>query len=127
MRRWEDVLSADIPFVSRRREPRLAVGPGVSIVCLSDNVSGIEGLHDIGFRGFAITTAEAIAPGTRARFSFSSWGGPVLEADAVAIHCHRSIWRDGGWISGWEFPEQPDLDASIDRLIEQLTVDIAIP
>jgi len=117
---------SELPAVSRRREPRLFNEWLISVFPVSANGPAVVGLRDIGFRGFALETRQAVAPRTRARFVFAASQGPIVEADAVAIHCHLSLRNDDIWISGWEFPEQPDVDEAIDRLVDYVLDDLSL-
>jgi hypothetical protein len=86
----------------------------------------VIGLRDVGFRGFAIESAEPVTPKTRATFLFTATDGPLVQAEAVAVHCHLSADGGGVWVSGWEFPEQPHLEAAIDRLVDSLLDDLSL-
>jgi hypothetical protein len=86
----------------------------------------VIGLRDVGFRGFAIDSTEPVAPKTRAKFLFTATDVPVIEAEAIAVHCHLSADGTGAWVSGWEFPEQPHLESAIDRLVDALLEDLAL-
>lgn len=103
---------------SRRRDPRVEVDPGIRVLTETPGGPIALSVHDVGFRGFAIETAEPVAPRTRVRFRFESPEGPLFTADAVSVHCHESLDGSGHWISGWEFPEQPNLDEALERLID---------
>jgi hypothetical protein len=118
MKTLYDDARCSLPPVSRRRTPRVDVGDGVWSRALAPASLTVLAVRDVGFRGFAIETAEPVAVRLRARFAFGTGEGLSFEAVAVAVHCHRSLTGDGRWISGWEFPEQPGLDAAIERLMD---------
>jgi len=118
MRILYDSATHATPYASRRREPRVEVDGTISAVCLSVDGLQVISVHDIGFRGFAIETREPVAVRLRARFEFRSDAGALVVADAVSVHCHRSLTTADCWISGWEFPEQPGLDASLGQLVD---------
>jgi hypothetical protein len=106
-------------FASRRREPRVEVDRTITVRTVSADGPTALAVHDVGFRGFAIETAEPIAPRTRSRFEFRSPDGPLFTADAVSVHCHERLDGSHRWVSGWEFPEQPNLDEALERLIDK--------
>lgn len=115
-----------VPFASRRRAPRLAVRNSIWSRAVAPASLTVLAIRDVGFRGFAIETAAPVTIRSRVRFAFGTGTDVLLEATAVAVHCRRSLAGDS-WISGWEFPEQPGLDAAIDRLMDDavgiLTID----
>ena len=119
MRDIEDTLQAlTLPPLSRRREPRISVTGAVILRAGAPGAPDVLGVRDLSFRGFSIDTPGPVTPRTTARFAFQAAGIPPFSAVAVAVHCHRLQVREERWVSGWEFPEQPGLDAAIERLLD---------
>lgn len=111
----QDALA--LPPLSRRRGPRMSVDGIVTVEAASPNAPGPLRLRDFSYRGFAIDTARSVAPQTKAQFTFIA-AGQRFTAVAVAVHCHQAQDQERHWVSGWEFPEQPGLDAAVDRLLD---------
>jgi len=113
--------------LSRRRVPRVSIDESVTIVCVTPNIPVALAMRDLSFRGFAIETSLPVVPRAHAQFEFHARGDRLFVASAVAVHCYRRPDVDDRWVSGWEFPEQPGLDAAIERLIDEsvgvLTID----
>lgn len=107
------------PVLSRRREPRMTVPDTVKACSVSAGGPHVLAIRDFGFRGFAIETDRPVDPRSRARFSFTLDGRELFSADAVAVHCYHQHSPSERWISGWEFPEQPGLDAKIERVLAE--------
>jgi hypothetical protein len=112
-----DTVAVELPKASRRRSPRVEPAPALRVRAFTDPDLTVLGVKNVGFRGFAIESAEPVAPGLRGRFLFSMDDEPLFAANAVAVHCHKSLIGDR-WISGWEFPEQPGLDMAMERLMD---------
>lgn len=114
------------PFISRRREPRVSVGPYLSVGAVSPDGPTILSFRDVCHRGMAIETTTPVEPGFRCDFQFHGPSGLLFTAIAVAIHCYRKHGQPERWISGWEFPEQEGLDAAIEQLIDEAAGSLSI-
>jgi hypothetical protein len=119
MDRTVNTTGAEVPFASRRREPRIDVRHYLNARSLGPAGPVVLAVRDLGYRGFAIESAAAVVPRTRCRFAFANGGDVLFTAEAVAVHCYLQYGAKDRWISGWEFPEQDGLDERIEAVIDE--------
>lgn len=112
-------------YMSRRRGPRVNVRDSVSARTTS-TAFRVLAVRDLGFRGFAIETAEPVNRHTKASFEFFAGPAPLFSVDAVAVHCFYQPGSVGVFVSGWEFPELAGLEALVEKLMHEAVGQLTI-